>query len=64
MLNFRLILLLAKLDMIGARLVSNGLIFSGDAPVDIQFVTASLLSDVSESSIGAKTKKFDNPYRL
>ena len=44
--------------MVGSRLVSNGLIFSDDIPVDIQLVTLSLLSIINELSIGAKTKKF------
>ena len=39
---------LAKIDMIGSRLGSNGLIFSGDIVVDIQLVTFLLLSSVSE----------------
>ena len=34
-LNFQLALPLAILLMVGARLASNGLIFSGDTPVDI-----------------------------
>ena len=58
LLNFKITLPLAKLGMIGSRLASNGLIFSGDIPVDIQFGTFLLLSNVSELSIGAKTKKF------
>ena len=33
----RLLLPLAKLDMAGSRLVSNGLIFSNDIPVVIQY---------------------------
>ena len=57
LLNFRFTLPLAKLEMIGARLVLNGLAFSGDAPVDIQLVTFLLLSNVSELSIETKTKK-------
>ena len=44
--------------MVGSRLVSNGLIFSDDIPVDIQLVTLSLLSIINELRIGAKTKKF------
>ena len=34
-LNFKVTLPLVKLDMVGSRLVSNGLIFSNDTPVDI-----------------------------
>ena len=48
---------LAKLDMIGSKLVSNGLIFSDDIPVDIQLVTFLLLSNITELSIGRKTRK-------
>ena len=47
---------LAKVDMVGAGLVSNGLNFSGDTPVDIQLVTFLLVSNFSELSIGTKTK--------
>ena len=38
---------LAKLYMVGSRLVSNSLIFSGDIPVDIQLVTFLLPSNIS-----------------
>ena len=43
--------------MIGSRLVSNGLIFSDDIPVDIQLVTFLLLSYIKELSIGEKNEK-------
>ena len=59
--NLKITLLLAKLDMIVSRLVSNGLIFSDDISVDIQLVTFLLLSNISELSIVAKTKKFRQP---
>ena len=49
---------LAKLDMSGARLGSNGLIFSRNIPVNIQLVTFLLLLNVSELSIGEEAKKF------
>ena len=52
MLNFILTLPLPKLNMINVREGSNGLIFSGDIPLDIQLVTSILLSGVSELSIG------------
>ena len=39
LLNFKITLPLAKLDMVGSRLVSNDLIFLDDIPVDIQVVT-------------------------
>ena len=58
LLNFKITLPLAKLGMIGSRLVSNGLIFSDDIPINIQLVTFLLVSNISELSIGAKTKKF------
>ena len=35
LLNFKITLPLAKLNMVGSRLVSNGLIFSDDISVDI-----------------------------
>ena len=58
LLNFKITLPLAKLDMVGSRLISNGLIISDDIPVDIQSVTFLLLSNIRELSIGAKTRKF------
>ena len=39
LLNFKITLPLAKLDMVGSRLVSNGLNFSDNIPFDIQLVT-------------------------
>ena len=39
LLNFNFTLPLAKLDMVGSRLVSNVLIFSYDTLVDIQLIT-------------------------
>ena len=58
LLNFKITLPLAKLDRVGSRLVSNGLIFSDDTAVDFQLVTFSFLSNIRELSIGAKTAKF------
>ena len=58
LLNFKFTVSLAKLDMVKQRLVSNGLIFSDDIPVDIQIVTVLLLSNISELSIETKTRKF------
>ena len=52
-----LTLSLAKLDIIMMRQVSNGVILTGDIPVDIQLVTF-LLSNVIELSIGTKIKNF------
>ena len=49
---------MAKLDAVGSRLVSNGLIFSDYIPVGIQLVTFLLLSNIRELSIGVKAKKF------
>ena len=56
-LNFIIALLLAKLNMVSLSLVSNGLIFSNNIPVNIQLVTFLLLSNIRELSNGAKTKK-------
>ena len=56
LLNFKLTLPLAKSVMVRGRLTSNDLIFSRDTMVDIQFVTFFLLSNISELSIGTKTK--------
>ena len=39
LLNFKITLPLAKLDIVGSRSVSNGLIFSDYIPVDIRLVT-------------------------
>ena len=58
LLNFKITLPLTKSDMIGSRLVSNGLIFSDDIPIDIQVVTFLLLSNIRDLSVGEKTKKF------
>ena len=58
LLNFKITLTLAKLDMVGSRLVSNGLNVSNDIPLDIQLVTSLMLSNNNELSIAAKTKKF------
>ena len=58
LLNFKFTLPLAKLDMVGSRLVSNRLIFSDDISVNIQLATILLLSHIMELSIGTKTRKF------
>lgn len=42
-LNFKIILPFSKLDITGARLESNGIIFSRDIPVKIHVVTFPLL---------------------
>ena len=54
LLNFKITLLLAKLDIVGSRPVSNYLIFSGDIRVDIQSLTFSLLSILGKLSNGTK----------
>ena len=58
LLNFKITLPMDKLDMVGSRLVSNGLIFSDDILVKIQLVTFLLLSNIRELSIWSKTRKF------
>ena len=58
LLDLKVTLPLAKVDMVSSRLLLNGFIFSGDIPVSMQLVTFLLLSNVSKLSIGAKTKKF------
>ena len=58
LLNFKIILTSAKLDMAGLRLLSNCLIFSDDASVNIQLKTFLLLSNYTELSIREKTNKF------
>ena len=57
MLNFKITVTLAKLDMVASRLVTNGLIFVDGIPVNIQLGTFSLLSIISELEIGIKTQK-------
>ena len=57
LLNFKITPPLAKLDMVGSRLVSNGVIFSGDTTVDILLVSYLLLASVSELSVEERTKK-------
>ena len=65
LLNFKITLPLAKLDVVGTRLVSNdlkwfekSLNFSAEILVDIQVEIFLLLSNVSDQSIGAKNEKF------
>ena len=48
---------LAKLVLVGERLISIGLFFLDDTPIDIQLVFLLLLSNVSKLSIRVKTKK-------
>ena len=57
LLDFKITLPLVKLDMVGSRLSPNGLFFSDDIPGYIQLLTFLLLSNISELSIEAKTKK-------
>ena len=57
LLYFKITLTLAKLDMVGSRLVLIGLIFSNGILVDIQLV-ALLLSNIRELNMKAKTRKF------
>ena len=58
LLNVKITLPLAKLDMVSSALVLNGFIFSNDVLVDIQLLTFLLLSNISELSTAAKPKKF------
>ena len=58
LLNFKFTLPLAKLDIVGSRLVSNGLVFSDDIPVIIQLVTFLLLCNIRELRTETKTRKF------
>ena len=53
-----LTLTLAKLDMVSAKLGSNGLILMGNTPVNIQLVTFLLSSSVIELNTGTETKRF------
>ena len=58
MLNFKITLPLAMLDMVGSQLVSGGLVFSHYIPVDIQLVIFLLLLNISELAFWGKTKYF------
>ena len=58
MFNFNFPLLLAKLDIVSLRQISNGSIFLDDIEVNIQLVTFLLLSDIKEITLGAKIRKF------
>ena len=49
---------LAIFEMIGSRFLSNYLIFLDNISADIHLVTFLWLSNISEVSIGAKTRKF------
>ena len=60
LLNFNIILPLAKEHMVGRRSVLEGLTFSDDVSVDIQFINYLMLSKIRELSIGAKLKDSDN----
>ena len=53
--KLKITLSLAKLDIVGSSLKWNGLIFSDDTPADI-LLTLLLLSNISELSVGVKTK--------
>ena len=64
LLNFKFTLPLTKLDMVGSRLLSNGLILSDDIDVNIHLVTFLLLSNIRELSIGQKLEIFDNHHYL
>ena len=57
LLHFKLTLTMAKLGMVGSRLVLIGLIFSNGILVDIQLVTL-LLSNIRELNMKARTGKF------
>ena len=58
LLNFKITLPLAKLDMVSSRLLSNCLIYSDHIPVNIQLVTFLLLFIIGALSIEAKTINF------
>ena len=58
LLSIKITLPLTELGMVGSRLISNSLFFSGNIWVDIQLVNFLLLFNVSELSIEAKAKKF------
>ena len=57
LLKFKITLSLAKLNMVSSKLVSNGLIFSYDIPVNSRLIIFLLPPNISELTIMAKTKK-------
>ena len=64
LLNFKITLPLDKLDMVSSKLVSIGLIFSDNIPVNIQLVTFLLLFNISEVRIWQNLKNSDNHRHL
>ena len=64
LLNFKITLPLDKLDMVSSKLVSIGLIFSDNIPVNIQLVTFLLLFNISELRIWQNLKNSDNHRHL
>ena len=62
LLNLRLTLRFAQLDMIDARLGSNGLTFSGVILADTQLVTFLLLAILVNQGFGHKLNKFGNHH--
>ena len=54
LLNVKITLPLSKLGMVNSKLFSNGLIFSHEILINVQLVTSSLLSNISELRIGCK----------
>ena len=64
LLNFKITLPLDKLDMVSSKLVSIGLIFSDNIPVNIELVTFLLLFNISELRIWQNLKNSDNHRHL
>ena len=58
LLNFKITLPLATLNMVSSNLVSNDLTFSDNIWVAIPLVTCLLLFSIWEPSFGTKTKQF------
>ena len=64
LLNFKITLPLAKLDMVGSRLVSNGLFFLGDTLIGIRLVTFYYYPVLVNEALVQKLKSSDNYNRL
>ena len=60
LLNFKITLPLARLDIVDSSSVTNGLVISDDILVDIQLVTffIATVSNIMELSIETKSRKF------
>ena len=59
LLNFKITPLLARLDIVGSRLVSHSLTYLHDIPIDIELVTFSCNPVLVKYALGQKIKNSD-----